>query len=186
MANASAKRIASQNEVLVKVLKLGMLLPTIISILLCLLFRRGSWPPSILLLVFYIIASAPAALLSLYLINIGTPKREPTTNTLIFYGEDLSQPGVTEWCFDIIYITYACQIGSGAFGEWFWWFYMIIPVYAVFKIWTSFISPMVLGRGGPSEPEENAKEPASSKRQEKLRKRQEKGDPRVRVSSVRK
>lgn len=61
-----------------------------------------------------------------------------------------------------------------------------IPVYAVFKIWTSFISPMVLGRGGPSEPEENAKEPASSKRQEKLRKRQEKGDPRVRVSSVRK
>lgn len=98
---------ASQNEVLVKVLKLGMLLPTIISILLRLLFRRGSWPPSILLLVFYIIASAPAALLSLYLINIGTPKREPTTNTLIFYGEDLSQPGVTEWCFDIIYITCA-------------------------------------------------------------------------------
>ncbi|PPQ63966.1 hypothetical protein CVT24_009089 [Panaeolus cyanescens] len=185
MANASAKRIASQNETLVKVLKLGMLLPTVISILLRFLFRRGSWPPSVMLLVFYVVASAPAALLSLYLINIGSPKREPTTNTLIFYGEDLSQPGVTEWCFDIIYITYACQIGSGAFGDWFWWFYMIIPLYAVFKIWTSFISPMVLGRGA-SEPEENAKEPATSKRQEKLRKRQEKGDPRVRVSSVRK
>ena len=62
-----------------------------------------------------------------------------------------------------------------------------IPLYAVFKLWTSVISPMVLGRGASgasdSAPE---KEPIGSKRQEKLRKRQEKGDPRVRVQSARK
>jgi hypothetical protein len=53
----------------------------------------------------------------------------------------------------------ACQIGSGAFGEWFWYHYLLvcftpgfawakadgpkIPSYAVFKIWSNFIDPMI-------------------------------------------
>jgi hypothetical protein len=98
----------------------------------------------------------------------------------------------------------ACQVGSGAFGEWFWWLYMIvnsslilqllrtdsivkIPLFAVFKLWTSVISPLVLGRGSPASADDTQeKGPATSKRQEKLRKRQEKGEPRIRPQSGRK
>ncbi|KAF8974615.1 hypothetical protein BDZ97DRAFT_1751368 [Flammula alnicola] len=187
MANATGKRIANQNESAVKTLRLGMILPTILSLVLRFLFRRSSLPPSKGPLAIYIVTFFPAFILSNHLVKIGTPRRDPTTGTLISYGEDLSQPGVTEWCFDILYITWACQIGSGALGEWFWWLYMVIPLYAVFKLWTSVISPMFLGGGSSSLSESTPdKEPSASKRQEKLRKRQEKGDPPVRVQNGRK
>ncbi|KAJ7937277.1 hypothetical protein B0H13DRAFT_1945154 [Mycena leptocephala] len=180
MANASAKRIANQNESTVKTLKLGMIVPTIISLVLRLLFRRGSLPPSKGALFLYTVTFFPAFFLSNYLIRIGTTRRDPTTGTLISYGEDLSQPGVTEWCFDILYVTWACQIGSGAFGEWFWWLYMIIPIYAVYKLWTSVVSPM-LGRSSPVTEDSSTDKDTTSKRQEKMRKRSERGDPRVRA-----
>jgi len=180
MAKGAAKRIANQNETAVKTLKLGMILPTILSLICRVLFRRGSLPPSKGSLAIYIVTFCPAFFLSNYLIKIGTPRRDPTTGTLISYGEDLNQPGVTEWCFDILYITWTCQIGSGAFGEWVWWLYMVIPVYAVYKLWVSVISPMVLGRSSAATSDDPATDKEStSKRQEKLRKRSERGDPRV-------
>ncbi|RXW25145.1 hypothetical protein EST38_g660 [Candolleomyces aberdarensis] len=174
MANASAKRIANQNEAAVKQLRLGLFIPTLISLVLRFLFRRDSLPPSKGILALYVLTYFPAFFLSNYLIKIGTTRRDPQTGALISYGEDLNQTGVTEWCFDILYITWACQVGSGAFGDWFWWLYLVIPLYAVFKLWTSVISPMVLGRGGAAAENSDEAAPANaSKRQEKLRKRQE-------------
>ncbi|KAJ4472240.1 hypothetical protein J3R30DRAFT_3709686 [Lentinula aciculospora] len=185
MANASAKRIAGKNETTVKNLRLGLLVPTVLSLLLRLLFRRGSLPPSKSSLILYLGTFFPAFFLSKYLIQIGTTRRDPTTGTLISYGEDLNQPGLTEWAFDVLYITWACQIGSGAFGDWFWWLYTVIPLYAIYKLWVSVISPFVLGRGSTSQTDSDSKsiseENGTSKRQEKLRKRSEKGDPRVRA-----
>ncbi|KAF9263613.1 DUF788-domain-containing protein [Marasmius fiardii PR-910] len=179
MANASAKRIASQNEATVKNLKLGMIVPTIISMILRLLFRRDSLPPSKGSLVLYIATFLPAFFLSNYLIKVGSTRRDPTTGTLISHGEDLNQPGVTEWCFDVLYVTWTCQVGSGAFGEWFWWLYMVIPLYALFKLWTSVISPMFFSRTTTSQGGDGGAEHATSKRQEKLRKRSERNDPRI-------
>ncbi|KAF9247108.1 hypothetical protein BU15DRAFT_69948 [Melanogaster broomeanus] len=181
MAKGAAKRIAGQNEQTIRNLRFGMFVPTILSILLRLLFRRNSLPPSKGSLAIYVMTYLPALFLSRYLENIGTSRRDPTTGALISSGEDLSQPGVTEWCFDILYVTWACQVGSGGFGEWFWYLYLVIPLYAIFKIWSNFVGPM-LGRSptdnsssaGPSEKE------TLSKRQEKLRKRGERGDARVR------
>ncbi|EKM80483.1 hypothetical protein AGABI1DRAFT_128157 [Agaricus bisporus var. burnettii JB137-S8] len=185
MANASAKRIAHQNETAVRSLKLGMVIPTIISLLLRFFFRRSSLPPSKTSLAIYVVTFFPSLFLSNYLIKIGTPRRDPTTGTLLSYGEDLAQPGVTEWCFDILYITWACQVGSGAFGEWFWFLYMVIPLFAIFKLWSSVISPFMNGRSSsiqdPAAAE--ADNQPTSKRQEKLRKRSEKGDPRVRTQT---
>ncbi|KAH7931296.1 DUF788-domain-containing protein [Leucogyrophana mollusca] len=185
MAKGSAKRIAGQNEQTIKTLRLGMIVPTIISLLLRFFFRRGSLPPSKGSLALYVLTYFPALFLSRYLETMGTSRRDPTTGTLLSSGEDLSQPGVTEWCFDILYVTWACQIGSGAFGEWFWWLYLIIPLYAAFKVWSNFISPMLGRSSAPASGNDAATEKETlSKRQEKLRKRGERGDPRVR--SVRK
>ncbi|KZP24601.1 putative opsin [Athelia psychrophila] len=181
MANASQKRIASQNEKTVKTLQLGMILPTLLHFLLRLLFRRSSLPPSKTSLAVYILAYIPTFFLTRYLENIGTVKRD-ASGTLISSGEDLAQGGITEWCFDIIYVTWACQIGSGAFGNKVWYLWLVIPAYGGFMLWTKFISPMVLGRSSSgaaaaadgAEPKETV-----SKRQEKLKKRGERGDPRI-------
>lgn len=122
-----------------------MFIPTLLSTFLRLLFRRSSLPPSKGSLAIYIVTYLPALFLSRYLERMGTSRRDPTTGALISPGEDLNQPGVTEWCFDILYVTCelirfgqvrlnnrlcagACQIGSGALGEWFWWFYLVVSV----------------------------------------------------------
>ncbi|GLB45981.1 putative protein of unknown function (DUF788) [Lyophyllum shimeji] len=72
------------------------------------------------------------------------------------------------------------------FGDWFWWLYMVIPLYAVFKLWVSVISPMFLGRSTKQAADDINKPETTSKRQEKLRKRNERGDPRVRAQPARK
>ncbi|KAI9574481.1 hypothetical protein HD554DRAFT_2201489 [Boletus coccyginus] len=181
MAQGAAKRIAGQNEQAIRNLRLGMFLPTVLSILLRLLFRRGSLPPSMGSLAIYVMTYLPALFLSRYLESIGTSRRDPTTGAVISSGEDLNQPGTTEWCFDVLYVTWVCQIGSGAFGEWFWCLYLLIPLYAAFKIWSNFISPMI-GRSSDNSTNASTTEKSTlSKRQEKLRKRSEKGDPRVRT-----
>lgn len=82
-----------------------MVVPTIISLVLRFFFRRNTLPPSKTSLAIYVVTFFPSLFLSNYLIKIGTPRRDPTTGTLLSYGEDLNQPGVTEWCFDILYIT---------------------------------------------------------------------------------
>lgn len=58
-----------------------------------------------------------------------------------------------------------------------------VPGYAMFKLWSSVISPFVLGRSGstPATEDEPIEKESTSKRQEKLRKRSERGDPRVRT-----
>lgn len=57
-----------------------------------------------------------------------------------------------------------------------------IPGYAVYKLWGSVISPLLLGRSSsPAAQDDAGKKESLSKRQEKLRKRSERGDPRVQV-----
>ena len=175
MAKASVKRIgklwayhnsriwidhitASQNESTVKTLKLGLFLPTFLSLVLRFLFRRDSLPPSKGSITINIAASLPAFFLSNYLIKIGQPRRDPTTGTLISYGEDLSQPGVTEWCFDILYITCKCVpiliTCSKPFGiralpnrQWGVWWMVLVVLYsrksAMFLVLHHCLNPLI-------------------------------------------
>ncbi|EKM59452.1 uncharacterized protein PHACADRAFT_249951 [Phanerochaete carnosa HHB-10118-sp] len=184
MANASAKRVASQNAATVKHLRLGMFISSALALVFRMAFSRGSLSPKTFAFWIYALSLVPSIFLTRYLERIGSPRHDPTTGTLISSGEDLAHPGILEWCFDVIYITWACQVGSGLFGTWVWWLYLIIPGYAVYKLWGSVISPILLGRGGssPVEAENPAPQP-TSKRQEKLKKRSERGDPRVQARS---
>ncbi|EMD41118.1 hypothetical protein CERSUDRAFT_111692 [Gelatoporia subvermispora B] len=184
MANASAKRIAQQNADAIKNLRLGMIISAVLSLLPRILFRRGSLSPKTFGFWIYVLSLVPSIFLSRYLERIGSPRRDPTTGTLISAGEDLNRPGIIEWCFDVVYVTWACQIGSGVFGTWFWWLYLVIPLYATYKLWFGVISPMLLGRSAatPADEQPAAQEP-TSKRQEKLRKRADRGDPRVRTQT---
>lgn len=102
--------LALQNEQALRNLRLGMFIPTLLSAVFRLLFRRSSLPPSKGSLALYVVTYLPALFLSRYLERMGTTRRDPTTGALISPGEDLNQPGVTEWCFDILYVT--CESSS--------------------------------------------------------------------------
>ncbi|KAG0224126.1 hypothetical protein BGX31_008187 [Mortierella sp. GBA43] len=95
--------------------------------------------------------------------------------------EDLTQEGLIQYAFDIIYVTWFVHVTS-AFWSKMWWFYISIPVYAGWKAWQLAIKPM-LGRNSASAAGDAAAsgstEGAKSKRREKMEKRAEKG-PQVR------
>ncbi|KAI0003032.1 hypothetical protein BJV74DRAFT_566751 [Russula compacta] len=160
MANASAKRIASQNEAAIKNMLYGHLLVKKAIFLYC-------------------ASVALSQFLYRHLKRLGKPRRDSTGN-LVSSGDDLNQPGITEWTFDVLYISWFAQIGSAILGEWFWWIYLMIPTFVIYKLWNVLISPILLGRSS-SVGEEEPREEGLSKRQEKLKKRNDRGDPRVKV-----
>ncbi|TFK56089.1 DUF788-domain-containing protein [Heliocybe sulcata] len=178
MANASAKKTAAQNEKTIKNIQLGMLVASLLSILLRLLFRRNT-----LTLSFRTLLTSSTYLITFYisrfLTNVGTPKRS-ASGDLLSAGDDLSQAGMTEYLFDILYITWGCQVGSAAVGDWVWWSYAVIPLYAGYRGY-NLVSPFLLGRPAAAGADDVPPVEPTSKRQEKLRKRNERGDPRVKT-----
>ncbi|KAH9963140.1 hypothetical protein BC827DRAFT_1259962 [Russula dissimulans] len=174
MANTSAKRIASQNEVAIRNMCYGHLLGNILPLLIRVLFRWQAQSKKAIVL--YCLSLTLSHFLYRHLKTMGTPKRDLAGN-LVSPGADLNQPGITDWTFDVLYITWLAQVGSAISGEWFWWIYIVIPAFVVYKLWNTLISPLLLGQSssvGEEEPKEGL-----SKRQEKLKKRSERGDPRV-------
>lgn len=67
--------------------------------------------------------------LYIFLSNAGTPRRD-TQGTLISPGSDLNQTGLIEWSWDILYVTWFCQVGSSVLGERVWWIYLIVSSFA--------------------------------------------------------
>jgi len=104
MANASAKKTAASNERAISNLRQGLLIATSLSMLIRIIFRTKSISPTQLSFWVHIISHIPSTLIARYLARIGEPKRTGT-GELISPGEDLKQPGVIEWGFDIIYVT---------------------------------------------------------------------------------
>ncbi|KAG8932986.1 hypothetical protein FRC03_012929 [Tulasnella sp. 419] len=183
MANASAKRTAADNEKALKNLRYGMMISSAIYVLLrfVLPFRpvQGLTQPII-----YVLTLIPTLVLYRHLHSIGTPRRDQSTGALISAGEDLSQAGLTESCWDVIYVTWFCQVGSTLLGDWFWWFYLAIPAYAVWKLYTSVLGPLFFNKSGDADaPNDASNEQADgqSKRQQKLQKRSEKTGTKTKV-----
>ncbi|KAF8505549.1 hypothetical protein F5888DRAFT_1649976 [Russula emetica] len=179
MANASAKRIASQNEAAIKNMLYGHLLGNLLPLLIRILFQWQAFQQSKKAIVLYCGSAALSQFFYQHLKRMGTPRRDSTGN-LVSPGDDLNQPGMTEWTFDILYISWIAQLGSAILGEWFWLIYIVIPTFVIYKLWNVLISPMLLGRSS-AVGEEEPREEGLSKRQEKLKKRSDRGDPRVKA-----
>ena len=104
MANASAKKTAASNERAISNLRQGLLIATTLSMFIRIIFRIKSLSPTRPSFWIHILSHIPSTFIAKYLANIGEPKRT-ATGELISPGEDLNQSGVTEWCFDLIYVT---------------------------------------------------------------------------------
>jgi hypothetical protein len=100
--------------------------------LLRLILAGSSFPPTTRQLTLYFMTAIPQFVLFRHLSTVGSPRRDPTTGALIASGEDLGAPGVIEWCFDVIYVTWACLVGSSLLGEFVWWLYLSVSRDLVF------------------------------------------------------
>ncbi|ORX56435.1 hypothetical protein DM01DRAFT_265855 [Hesseltinella vesiculosa] len=84
-------------------------------------------------------------------------------------GEDLNAEGLTAYCFDVIYITWFVAITTAIVSEKFWYTYLLIPGYALFKLVPLAMSYLGAMKGAGPEMEDTSA--GKSKRQQKMEKR---------------
>jgi hypothetical protein len=95
---------ASQNEAAIKNMLYGQLLCNLVPAIIRILLRGQTFRDSKKAIVFYFLSLALSQFLYQHLKTLGTPRRDSKAN-LVSSGDDLNQPGMTEWMFDILYIS---------------------------------------------------------------------------------
>lgn len=126
MAQKAKKGVAKANIRTLNNLHLGSLGLNIIFILFSLLIKRRSF-------LAYILFSLPSIFCQFTLEKTGRPKFDANTKALKSSGEDLAAPGLTEYMFDVVWVTWASLIAVILFGNWGWSIWSVVPVYGAYK-----------------------------------------------------
>ena len=87
----------------------------------------------------------------LFLSFSASPKYAPG-GALVSAGTDLSQPGVIEYTWDILYVTMFVQLTTAFFSDWFWLIYLIPPGIGFYYLWTMVIYPYISRPDAPAAP----------------------------------
>ncbi|ODV87689.1 hypothetical protein CANARDRAFT_192786 [[Candida] arabinofermentans NRRL YB-2248] len=177
MAGASDKKQATANVKILKEIHTISLAINLITIIGIFIFHRPSTKK------YYFIWSIPSILCQYILEKSGRPKYETNLQgyqILLKSGENLQQSGLTEYMFDVIYLTLICDLLMIILGSnKVWLLLLVIPGFAIFKL--KWLFSMVLNmiwpsrRGGQKSNQQDDLvngggngEPVKSKRQAKL------------------
>ena len=117
----------------------------------------------------YFILSLPAFVIEFWLEKIGRPTFAPT-GELTRSGEDLEAQGLTEYLWDVLYWSWGCIGLASLFGNRAWWAWLVIPLYSIWLVYTTFggMKKGLVPQGGFGEDKGSA---GASNRQKKLEKR---------------
>ena len=126
MAQKARKDRAKSNETTLKNLHIGALTVNGIFLLSHFLFRSRS-------LLYWFILSIPSFLCQYTLEKTGRPSYDASTKALKASGEDLAAQGLTEYMFDVVWVTWAAAILVTLFGNWAWIFWTVVPAYGAYK-----------------------------------------------------
>jgi len=126
MAQKAKKDRAKANTTTLNNLHIGALTINALFLLFTLLFRRRSY-------LAYILFSLPSFIAEFVLETTGRPKYDATTKALKSSGEDLAAQGLTEYMFDIIWITWFSLVVVMVMGNWGWLVWAVVPVYGAYK-----------------------------------------------------
>ncbi|GAA6001482.1 hypothetical protein JCM10207_006689 [Rhodosporidiobolus poonsookiae] len=182
MAGANTKRVAASNAQTLKQLQLGFLVSGGIYLAHLILFKSGRSFRRL-----FLFALTETVAVTLWRWMQGMAAR----------GEEVNgSKGVVAYMFDVIYITWGVHIATALVSAQFWKVYWIIPLYALYRLFlilaprfsptlaallNSSSSPAPAGGTAPTAPIPANQPQPTSKRQEKMRKRAEKGDRRYRM-----
>ena len=81
----------------------------------------------------YSLLSFPAFLCEFILERVGRPRHDPHTGALVSAGDDLNSPGMTEYMFDCMWLTWGSAVLVIAVGNWGWLLWGLIPTFALYK-----------------------------------------------------
>jgi hypothetical protein len=126
MAQKAKKDRAKSNISTLNTLHVGTLSLNALFLLFNLLIKRRS-------LLAYLVFSIPCFVAQYVLESSGRPKYDSSTKALKSAGEDLAAPGLTEYMFDIIWVTWACLVAVMLAGNWGWTFWVVVPAYGAYK-----------------------------------------------------
>ncbi|KAK0621226.1 hypothetical protein B0T17DRAFT_280501 [Bombardia bombarda] len=126
MAQKARKDRAKSNATALNNLHIGSLVVNGLFLFLHLFLRSRS-------LLLWSVLSIPSFLCQFALERTGRPSFDPTTRALKSAGEDLAAPGLTEYMFDVVWITWATAVLVVLFGNWAWIFWTVIPAYGGYK-----------------------------------------------------
>lgn len=80
----------------------------------------------------YALLSLPSFICQYALEKAGRPSFD-ATGAVKSSGEDLAARGLTEYMWDVIWVTWACQILVMLFGNWFWILWVVVPAYGAYQ-----------------------------------------------------
>ncbi|KAH6624250.1 hypothetical protein B0J18DRAFT_367150 [Chaetomium sp. MPI-SDFR-AT-0129] len=126
MAQKARKDRAKSNSAALNNLHTGSLIVNALFLLLHFIFRSRS-------LVLWAILSLPSFICQFILERTGRPSYDGNTKALKSSGEDLSAPGLTDFMFDVIWVTWGAIILVALFGNWAWFLWAVVPAYGAYK-----------------------------------------------------
>lgn len=125
MAQKAKKDRAKSNAAALSTLHIGTLVTHALFLASHFLFRSRS-------LVTYGLLATPSLICEYVLEVSGRPKYDPATGSLKSSGEDLAAQGLTEYMFDVIWVTWASLISVILFGNWGWLLWAVVPAYGIY------------------------------------------------------
>lgn len=125
MAQKAKKDRAKSNAASLNNLHVGSLVVHVLFLLSHFLFRSRS-------LLVYGLVSVPSFICEYILETSGRPKYDAATGALKSSGEDLAAAGLTEYMFDVIWVTWGSLISAILFGKWGWMLYAVVPAYGAY------------------------------------------------------
>ncbi|SCU83472.1 LADA_0C11650g1_1 [Lachancea dasiensis] len=168
MAGKASKKQAQANVQALK--QLHTVLGGVLSlVLLRLVFsskKRWFW---------MVILHLPAAACTYMLEKNGRPRFD-SSGHVVREGMDLAQKGLTEWMFDIVYLTLLADSGVVVFNTMkFWYVMLLVPVYIGYKL-KGIAGPMLGGNNNARAPSESSTAPAAETKSKRQAKREKNGD----------
>ncbi|KAL2752754.1 hypothetical protein ACRALDRAFT_2113165 [Sodiomyces alcalophilus JCM 7366] len=124
MAQKAKKDRAKSNATSLNNLHIGSAIVHAAFLLFYLIFKSRS-------LFWYILVSVPAIVCELVLEKSARPTYD-ANGSLKTAGEDLSAPGLTQYMFDIIWVTWATIVLVILFGNGGWYLWLAIPAYGAY------------------------------------------------------
>ncbi len=126
MAQKAKKDRAKANAASLKQLHLGTIFINAVFLLFVVFVgRRSLW--------LYILLSLPGLLAEAVLERTGRPRYDSVTHTLKASGEDLGAPGLMEYLFDVVWVTWICLVLVLLLGDKGWVFFLVVPAYGLYK-----------------------------------------------------
>ena len=169
MAGAAAKKQAVSNNKILKGLHTCSLAVNVFSILVILIFNR----PNVSKLKYYLMFNGPLITSEYMIEKYGRPKYKE--GVVLNEGIDLKQEGLTEYMFDVVYLTLFCDVLMCVFGSLkVFYILLLVPAFAGYKIFGLLgYGRSLLKQRVPSDNDQPTNEP--SKRLAKMAARQQKG-----------